>query len=416
MPLPTESPENGLTIRHSQEKPVIAIYAEPLLSPSMTFVRAQASALVRFRPVYVSPQRAVPSLEIPPEQTVVLCDNPGAPWAWNRLKQVPFKVFGYAPLFFRKVRACNPVLLHAHFGPAGLTALPLARQLKLPVVVTFHGYDATLTDKELAGSHYRIRAYVRNRHVLQREANLFLAVSQFVRNEMLARGFPDERIVVHYTGVDVEFFRPQPQVRREPVVLFTGRLVEKKGCVHLIRAMAEVQTAMPTVKLVMIGDGELRNDLEQMARATLRDCSFLGMQSADTVREWMSRATVFCGPSIRGKSGDAEGFGMVFAEAQSMELPVASFACGGITEAVAHGDTGLLAAEGDWQTLAHNLLLLLRNENLRKRMGAAGRQRILKLFDLSTQTRMLENLYTRVLTGAATSGTSETRFKAANVL
>ena len=91
---------------------------------------------------------------------------------------------------------------------------------------------------------------------------------------------------------------------------------------------------------------------------------------------------------------------MVFAEAQAMELPVASFACGGVTEAVAHGDSGLLADEGDWQTLAHNILLLLRNESLRKRMGMVGRERMLRLFDLSSQTRILEELYQRVLTVA----------------
>jgi colanic acid/amylovoran biosynthesis glycosyltransferase len=391
-------------VRNPQPRPVVAIFAEPLLAPSMTFVRAQASALTRFAPLYVSPQRAFPSLEIPPNQEVVLCDDPKAPWVWNRLKQVPFKVFGYSPRFFRRVGEHKPVLVHAHCGPAGLTALPLARWLKVPIVVAIHGFDATVTDAHLARSHYRARAYVRNRHVLHQQAALYIAVSEFLRKEMLNRGFPEERIVVHYTGVDRRFFQPDPHTAREPVVLFTGRLTEKKGCAHLIRAMQEVQAVVPTARLVVIGDGELRQELEHMTSKKLRNYSFLGVQSPAVVRDWMNRARVFCVPSIRAQSGDAEGFGMVFVEAQAMGLPVASFASGGIPEAVAHGETGLLAEELDWRTLARNILLLLSNDTLWTNMSLAGRQRIHRLFDLASQTKILEDLYVQILEQVAAAG------------
>src|SRR5437588_11937806 len=72
-----------------EPKPVVAIFAEPLLAPSMTFVRAQGSALREFTALYVSPQRASPGLPLPSDRTVVLCDNPRAPQLWNRLKQIP---------------------------------------------------------------------------------------------------------------------------------------------------------------------------------------------------------------------------------------------------------------------------------------------------------------------------------------
>jgi colanic acid/amylovoran biosynthesis glycosyltransferase len=391
-------------VRNPQLRRVVAIFAEPLLAPSLTFIRSQAAALDEFAPVYVSPQWASGSLEIASDRAVVLCNNPEARAVWNRLRQVPFKVFGYAPSFFKRVAEYQPVLLHAHFGPAGLTALPLARWLKVPMIVTFHGYDATLTDAEFARSHYRARVYVRKRHILQEEAELFLAVSEFLRKEMLARKFPQERILVHYIGVDTEFFRPALHISRQPVVLFVARLEEKKGCAHLIRAMREVQALLPATELVVLGDGSLRWELEQMAKTSLRKYRFLGWQSPEVVREWMNRASVLCVPSVRAASGDAEGFGMVFAEAQAMGLPVASFSSGGVPEAVLDGETGLLAAEGDWRSLAGNILLLLQNPILWRKMSEAGPSRARCLFDLATQTRKLEQIYNGVLKEADRKG------------
>jgi colanic acid/amylovoran biosynthesis glycosyltransferase len=384
-------------------KPTVAIFVEPLLAPSMTFVRAQASALTEFTAIYVSPQWASPSLELPPDRTVVLCSDPGASKFLNRLRQVPFKVAGYDPFFFRRVAAHHPTLLHAHFGPAGLTALPLARWLKIPLIVTFHGFDVTVADAHLARSHYRVRAYLRNRHVLEKEAALFIAVSRFVRKQLIARGFPEERILVHYTGVDRNFFVPAPSVLRGPVVLFVGRLTEKKGCAHLLQAMREVEDAVPAAELVVIGDGPLRDELEAVAKRTLRKCRFLGWLPAEAVRQWMNRARVFCVPSVRAPSGDGEGFGMVFAEAQAMGLPVASFSSGGVPEAVLDGATGLLAPEGDWRALAGNILALLKNDNLWSMMSEAGQRRVEQLFDLRKQTANLEEIYESFLepSGAA---------------
>jgi glycosyltransferase involved in cell wall biosynthesis len=88
---------------------------------------------------------------------------------------------------------------------------------------------------------------------------------------------------------------------------------------------------------------------------------------------------------------------MVFAEAEAMQKPVAAFASGGIVEAVQHGETGLLAPERDWQTLAEYLSLLLKDSSLRQKFGVLGRQRVLRLFDLSTQTNALEKHYEQLI-------------------
>jgi glycosyltransferase involved in cell wall biosynthesis len=113
----------------------------------------------------------------------------------------------------------------------------------------------------------------------------------------------------------------------------------------------------------------------------------------------MNRAAVFSAPSIKADSGGEEAFGMVFAEAQAMQKPVVAFASGGVVEAVQHGHTGFLAPEQDWRKLGEYLALLMRDPELRSRFGVAGRQRVLHLFDLEKQTRVLERIYSEIAGG-----------------
>jgi colanic acid/amylovoran biosynthesis glycosyltransferase len=384
----------------SPRKEVILIYAEPLLARSMTFIRTQAEALTRFSPYYIAPHYQRDGLTLPEERVVVMRLRHGR---ISRLTEIPFKLLGVAPFYTQRLRKLRPALLHAHFGPTGLRALPLARQLNIPLVVSFQGYDATIYDKFLLqSSRYSARVYVRRRKVLNARATLLIAVSNFIRDEMIRQGFSPDKIVVHYVGVDTELFCPDPCVKREPFVLFTGRLAEKKGCEYLIRAMGKVQSQLPNAELVLIGDGPLRQQLEQLAREKLMNCRFLGFQSPEVVRHWMNRAQIFAAPSIRTTSGDAEGYPNAFAEAQSMGLPVASFSSDGVREAVVHGETGLLAPERDVEALAEHLQRLYADPALCVRMGEAARARVCTNFNLRTQTRKLEALYMRLLGKDAT--------------
>jgi colanic acid/amylovoran biosynthesis glycosyltransferase len=376
-------------------KPVVLVYAEPLLARSMTFIRTQAEALESFSPYYISPHREREGLSLPEERVEVMRGSQG-PWA--RLAEVPFKLLGVAPLFARRLRRLRPVLLHAHFGFAGLRALPLARALGIPLVVTFQGCDATMSDQSLRVSDfYSGRVYVRRRKVLDAGATLFIAVSHFIQDELLRQQFSSEKIVVHYVGVDTELFSAEAGVQRESFVLFTGRLDEKKGCEYLIRAMGKVQERLPTAELVLIGDGPLRSPLEQLAHQHLSSYRFLGFQPPEVVRHWMSRARIFAAPSVRAKSGDAEGYPNVFAEAQSMGLPVVSFSSDGVREAVVHGETGLLAPERDVEALADHLRGLCADPNRCAKMGEAARAHVCTHFNLRIQTRKLEQLYARAL-------------------
>ncbi len=370
----------------------VIVYRNELLPPSETFIKDQGEGLSNFTAFYVGLRLKQGGLALPAERTFVLSHGGLAEW----ISEAILKLTGWAPRLDAAIRAELPCLIHAHFGPDAGTILPAARRLRLPLVVTFHGFDVNMSDDCLRMTRPG-RRYFRRRELLKTEATLLLANSEFTRQRLLEKGFPEHKVRLHYIGVDTEVFCPNPGLVRRPVVLFVGRLVANKGCGFLIRAMAEVQRVRADVELVIIGDGPQRSDLEQAAAGSLSRFKFLGTQPRSVVLDWMRSARVFCVPSVTIESGESEGFGQVFAEAQATGLPVASFATGGIPEAVTHGETGLLAPERDWQALAANILTLVIDLAAWESMSRAGEEQVRHAFDLRKQCVKLEQIYAEAI-------------------
>ena len=362
------------------------VYRDELLGASETFIPAQAESLEHFRPYYLA-LRKIPGLALPEERFQFISRDGLA----GKLDGTRFKLLGPSVPLQRTLLNLKPELVHAHFAPDACNALSLARKLQLPLVTSLHGYDVTVKDK------HQSSLYMWRRRNLSAQAGRFLCVSNFIRKQALAKGFPVAKTVVHYTGIDLNFFNPKPQIERSPIVLFVGRLVPKKGCAYLIRAMADIQRVVPGAKLMIIGDGPLLEPLQKLATPTVKDIEFLGAQKPEVVREHMSRAMVFCTPSVVSDTGDTEGFGMVFAEAQAMGLPVVSFSSGSLPEAVEHGQTGFLAPERDWQALAANILLFLQNGQLWEQFSMSGLARARSQFDIRKQAQALEAIYEQVI-------------------
>ena len=149
---------------------------------------------------------------------------------------------------------------------------------------------------------------------------------------------------------------------------------------------------------MVIGEGQLRQELEAQARSMAANCVFLGQQPQTVIRDWMARSSVLCVPSITAENGVSEAFGLVFIEAQAMGLPVVSFANGGVAEAVADGVTGYLTSEKKtWQVCHIGITRLLLDPILWSKFSDAGITRIRSKFDLNVQSGELEKLYEQVL-------------------
>ncbi len=369
-------------------RPRILIYRSELLAYSETFIAAQAAALRRYTPIFAGLRRVAGSLALPAASFVVAEGSQLA----DRCRRYAFVHTGRAAGWIETLRAEQPVLVHAHFAVDAAEALPLARELSVPLLATLHGYDVMAIDQVHRASR-RGRVYLARREQLFREAGLFLCVSDAIRRKAIERGFPAHKLRVQPIGIDLALYRPAERLEPAPAILFVGRLVEKKGCAHLIRAMGEVRRVLPEARLVILGDGPERAHLEEEARCWGSQAIFLGVQSGEQVRRWMAASRVLAVPSITARDGDAEGLPTVLFEALAMGLPVACFRSAGIPELVRHEVEGLLAEEKDEAGLACNLLRLCQEEGLAARLGAAGRRRVEESFGLAMHTEQLEAIY-----------------------
>ncbi len=371
----------------------ILVYRYHLLPPSETFIRTQTEALKRYHPYYLGARILKPGLELPAER-VIVSNTIGN--AVGKLREVQH-MFGPVLPHLKQLKAIKPALIHAHFITDAVFAMPYAQHLGIPLVVTLHGYDFLLSDKALKAISFRYRSYIRQKAKLKDFVATFIGGSQFILQTLAEQGYPTAKLTLQPYAVDLDYFTPDETVQREPIVLFVGRLIEKKGARYLIEAMAQIERQHPTVQTVFIGDGIERSALEHLARQHLKRATFLGTQPPEIVRQWMNRARVFCVPSIRAQNNDTETFGVVFAEAQAMKLPPVSFAVGGIPEVIQHGVTGFLAHEKDVGQLSSYLDILLSDSTLWQQFSEAARQNVVRLFDLNLIVQQLEELYDRVL-------------------
>lgn len=374
--------------------PRVLLLRAELLPASETFVVAQAAALGRYDAGFAGLKRLPGGLDVTVIQrgVVAVLDGDGG-WGGNAAR-LAYARAGIARGFAQKLAAWKPDVAHVHFATDACAFLPVLRGLGVPFVVTLHGYDAGLSDEAHETSAIG-RMFLRRRVALWREAAGFLCVSEHLRRVAVERGFPEDKLWVHVTGIPVRE-KVRSDRPREPVVLFVGRLVEKKGCRVLLEAWKAVEQEVPSAWLMVIGDGPLRAELEGWARANLRQCEFVGARTQAEVREWMDRAAVLAAPSVRAANGDTEGLPTVVLEAMERGLPVVASDGTGAEEAVAACETGFLTAQGDVEGLAETLVGLLRNGEQARRLGASGRRRVEERFDIGRQTVRLEAIYDAV--------------------
>jgi len=171
-------------------------------------------------------------------------------------------------------------------------------------------------------------------------------------------------------------------------------LVEEKGLEYTIRAFAEVIEKIPNAILKILGDGPLREDLESLTvelrvNETVR---FEGAVPPKRVREAMEEPDIFLQHSITASTSACEGFGVSVAEAASCEMPIVASRSGGLADQILDGETGFLVEERNTEEMAERMILLAKDFDLRAKMGAAGRKRMVECFDTKDQVGKLEEL------------------------
>jgi glycosyltransferase involved in cell wall biosynthesis len=286
-------------------------------------------------------------------------------------------------------------VIHAHWAiPTGPAAVMAARRLGLPSVITMHGGDVYVNPEQ--GYDFPTRWYVRPalRWTL-RHAGALTAITEDCRQHALRAGAPAEAIRLVFNGTDLRRFSPGESgngtdPRYGPRMIFACRqLFPRKGIRFLIEAVAQLKPRFPDLKLVLAGDGFERPELMKLADYLEigGDVTFLGWVPNTALPPYYRAAAVSVIPSLE------EGFGIPAAEAMGCEVPVVATDAGGLPEVVEDGVTGLVVPRGDSAALATAIGRLLDDADLRRRMGTAGRERALRLFDWDRTAEQFEQLY-----------------------
>lgn len=376
----------------------VIIFRNQLFKFSETFITNQASKLTNYEPIFLGRERyneATGNTE-----NFALEDI-------ERQRKFPYKhwqIITRSPTYYVDlVKEVKAELIHAHFAVDGLCALPLAKKLGIPLIVTFHGFDATTNRKNLILSRSPSWInYAVLRKKLSQEGNFFICVSEFIRKKVIALGFPEEKTVCHYIGIDTDHIRPSHIEDGVIKVLHVARLVEVKGTVYLLRALAKVAKVNIEYELTIIGEGPLKESLIEEAKKLQieKNVKFLGKQSHDQVLLHMKETNIVILSSIRTRAGNEEGLPTVLMEASAAGKPIIGTNTGGVPEIIRHGDNGFITTEKDEHDLAEKIIFLSKNYSRQREMGLAARDHVIKNFNIDNQTKKLERIYDMVTTAS----------------
>ena len=294
----------------------------------------------------------------------------------------------------RAIKELRPDVVHAHDPHAvamSALALSMSTQPKRAPLVAARRVDFRLKGNALSRWKYD-------------QVDLFICASEAIRRILLDDGVAEGRAITVHEGIDLERVAAAPEAplhdelwlpHGSPVVGSVGALVPHKGQRHLIDAAALVVRQVPDARFVIAGEGELRGSLEHHVKHLhLEKHVFLAGFRADI----LSLHKAF---DIFVMSSVTEGLGTSLLDAMACGKPVVATSAGGIPEVVEDGVTGFLVAPRDPQAMADAIVRLLEDEQLRKRMGDAGRSRAYQKFSAERMVHETLRAYQRVASAHA---------------
>lgn len=298
----------------------------------------------------------------------------------------PLFLFNYLGL--RKMDDLD--IFHAHFGEIGVILADMKQSKLLPkskIVVSFHGHDIFPYNKSFYRKQYSVFAGF---------ADALLVNSPYSK-ALLDDIIPFPGVHVIPVGLDTEYFSPtKDSDPRDFSLLFVGRLVTLKGPHIAIEIIRRLVKTNPFIRLDIVGDGEMRGELNQLIRAYNLEANvhLLGARNQDDIIRYMSCSDMFLYPAIYDKTVvAADTQGLVVQEAQAMELPVVCTDVGGISYGLLDGVSGYLVEEGDIDTFVNRVQYLMDHPLMKVEMGKAGREFVKNRFDSKKIGEQLIKIY-----------------------
>lgn len=266
--------------------------------------------------------------------------------------------------------------------------LPVIKKSALPMIVHFHGYDASV--KELIKKQ---QGYTD----LFKYASKIIAVSRDMEQKLLDLGCPKEKLCYNANAAQPKFSDIVPTFAKKQFISI-GRFKGKKAPYYTILAFMEVVKKHPDATLIMAGNGVLHEVCENLINyfALENNVKLIGVISPEECCRLMESSLGYVQHSITTKDGDMEGMPISILEASAAGLPVIATFHAGIKDVVLHEETGLLCDEHDVKTMGMQMMRLLDDVEFSRKLGVAGKARIKSSFNfekhISGIQRLLESV------------------------
>ncbi|MFD0991209.1 glycosyltransferase [Mariniflexile jejuense] len=351
---------------------------------SETFIRDQISGFSEFADVYTIHSGRFPERE---ENGTLLSPKPF--WILHKI----IKTFVGRNNFFsnygvKKYLKNNKIdIVLSNYGISASHMTPVCKALNIPLVVIFHGHDAT--------NKKTLIKYKTKYQRLFKYASFIIVVSEEMKKGLIKNGANPKKIRVVPCGVDTSKFKPQTKTTSEKNFLAVGRFTSKKGPLFTINAFYQVLQKFPEATLTMVGKKnglfeaceKLVNDLKIQSSVT-----FTGILEQNAIANLMLNSLAFVQHSVTAPNGDMEGTPVSVMEASSCGLPIISTLHGGIKDAVIHNKSGFLVEETHFNDMANYMIKLCENPEMAKEFGLNGRKHIEENYNQKKQLTKLFNL------------------------
>lgn len=326
-----------------------------------------------------------------PKRIENLTHDEGAP---NKLRNPLYQFLGltyivagaFQAMRWARRERFDVIQIHWPF-PHGIIGLAAAKACGARTVATCHGAELAMA---------RRKGWVRKvlRHCLLK-ADLLSCNSSHTRDEIKAVCGREAKVIPYGATVKADHSpRAEKPADAPATLLFSGRLIQRKGLTYLIKALPLVLKER-RVKLLITGEGDRRAEWEALTRELnlTEHIEFLGFVSNERLAQLYRDCDLYVHPAIFDDRGDTEGLGVVLIEALKNARPVVASAVGGIVDVIQHEETGLLVPEKNERALADAILRMLNDPALAARLGEAGRKHAEWVFDWDRITDETEALF-----------------------
>lgn len=265
----------------------------------------------------------------------------------------------------RYLKAQRINLIFSNYGPSGAALAPIAEALNIPLIVHFHGFDASIYE---VLNKYHV-AY----QLMFSVAKAIIVVSEEMKRDLIAIGAPEEKVVKMTCAPSPFFLEVTPDYQSNQV-LAIGRFVEKKAPHLTLLAFQKAKEICPELQLKFVGSGDLLPVCQDLCKSLgIEDVHFVGVLTPNEIAQEMSNSFCFIQHSKQASNGDKEGTPVAILEAMAAALPVVSTRHAGIVDVVSDSANGFLVEEGDIEEMAMRIVELFSDKAIAKQLGLMGR-------------------------------------------